>query len=81
MNIRLNFASFKLIFQLQNEGMFAHNEISLNQEQHDYLYWEFPGRGGQQAVRMDNWKGLRKNIISEGNLEIELFRASSKSQS
>lgn len=44
-----------------------------NQEVHEYLYWEFPASGGQQAVRMDKWKGLRKNIIREGNLEIELY--------
>ncbi|MEX0686699.1 MAG: arylsulfatase [Balneolales bacterium] len=45
----------------------------LDQEQHEYLYWEYPGRGGQQAVRMGNWKALRKNIKSEGRLEIELY--------
>jgi arylsulfatase len=39
---------------------------------HDFLYWEFPSYGGQQAVRWDKWKGIRKNIF-EGNLEIELF--------
>jgi hypothetical protein len=43
------------------------------QEQHEYLYWEFPAYGGQQAVRMGKWKGLRKDIISDGNLEIELY--------
>ncbi len=42
------------------------------QEQHPYLYWEFPSSGGQQAVRMDNWKSIRKNI-RQGNLEIELY--------
>lgn len=46
-----------------------------DQVQHDYLYWEFPqqGYGGQQAVRIGKWKGLRKNIASDGNLDIELF--------
>lgn len=43
------------------------------QEQHDYLYWEYPGSGGQQAVRMGKWKAVRSGIISEGNLEIELY--------
>lgn len=43
------------------------------QEVHEYLYWEFPASGGQQAVRMGKWKGLRKNIIRQGNLEIELY--------
>jgi arylsulfatase A-like enzyme len=44
-----------------------------DQRQHEYLYWEFPSYGGQQAVRLDKWKGIRKNILSEGNLEIELY--------
>jgi len=42
------------------------------QEQHPYLYWEFPSSGGQQAVRMDMWKAIRKSI-RQGNLEIELY--------
>lgn len=42
------------------------------QEQHDYLYWEFPEYKGQQAVRIDNWKGIRKNMHG-GNTTIELY--------
>lgn len=42
------------------------------QKQHNYLYWEFPSYGGQQAVRMDKWKGIRKEIL-DGNLDIELY--------
>lgn len=40
---------------------------------HEFLYWEFPAYGGQQAVRMGNWKGIRRNMISDGNLKIELY--------
>lgn len=29
------------------------------QRRHEYLYWEFYERGFQQAVRLDDWKGLR----------------------
>jgi arylsulfatase len=43
-----------------------------NQVSHRFLYWEFPSYRGQQAVRMDKWKGVRKGIF-EGNLEIELY--------
>ncbi|TRX49704.1 arylsulfatase [Fulvivirga sp. M361] len=43
-----------------------------DQADHDHLYWEFPGYGGQQAVRIGNWKGIRKNI-HKGNLTIELY--------
>ena len=42
------------------------------QAEHEYLYWEFPSYGGQQAVRMGNWKAIRKNIF-EGNMKLELF--------
>jgi arylsulfatase len=43
------------------------------QESHEFLFWEYPEYGGQQAVRMGNWKGIRQNIIKEGNLEVELY--------
>ncbi|NND31277.1 MAG: arylsulfatase [Saprospiraceae bacterium] len=43
-----------------------------NQDLHEYLYWEFPEYKGQQALRMGNYKAIRKNI-QEGNLEIELY--------
>lgn len=46
---------------------------SKNQKEHEFLYWEFPSYGGQQAVRMGKWKGIRKDIIADGNLEIELY--------
>jgi len=43
-----------------------------HQEQHPYLYWEYPASGGQQAVRMASWKAIRKNI-HQGDLTIELY--------
>ena len=43
------------------------------QSQHDFLFWEFPGYGGQQAVRMGKWKGIRKHMISDENLDLELY--------
>jgi arylsulfatase len=42
------------------------------QKEHEFLYWEFPSYKGQQAVRMNKWKGIRKNIF-EGNMKIELY--------
>ena len=42
------------------------------QPKHEYLYWEFSAHGGQQAVRMGNWKAIRKRIL-KGNMEIELY--------
>ena len=43
-----------------------------NQKKHPFLYWEFPGYNGQQAVRLGNWKGIRFNL-DKGNLKIKLF--------
>ncbi|WMI67056.1 arylsulfatase [Aestuariibaculum sp. YM273] len=42
------------------------------QEEHNYLYWEFPEYSGQVAVRMGNWKMIWKNI-KKGNTEVELY--------
>jgi arylsulfatase len=42
------------------------------QEKHEFLYWEFPESGGQQAVRMGKWKGIRKNIDKD-SLHVQLY--------
>jgi arylsulfatase len=42
------------------------------QKRHEFLYWEFPGYGGQQAVREGNWKAVRQNL-GKGNLTTELY--------
>ncbi len=42
------------------------------QRKHEFLYWEFPGYGGQQAVRMGNWKGIRVNL-NKGEMPIQLY--------
>lgn len=50
-----------------------------SQEKHNFLFWDYPEYGGQQAVRMGKWKGIRKNI-KQGNLEIELYNLSNDLQ-
>ncbi len=42
------------------------------QRKHEFLYWEFPGYGGQQAVRLGDWKAIRQNM-HKGNMTIQLF--------
>jgi len=32
------------------------------QPSREFLYWEFPSYGGQQAVRMGRWKGIRTGL-------------------
>lgn len=46
--------------------------VGEKQPEHEFLYWEFPSYRGQQAVRMGNWKGIRKNIF-DGNMKVELY--------
>jgi len=43
-----------------------------DQKEHEYLYWEFPAYGGQQAVRMGDWKGIRQNMF-KNNMKVELY--------
>ncbi len=42
------------------------------QQQHPYLYFEFPEYGGQQALRMGNWKALRMGL-HKGNKQWKLY--------
>lgn len=42
------------------------------QLKHEFLYWEFPSYQGQQAVRLGDWKGIRKDIF-KGNMKLELY--------
>ncbi len=47
---------------------------------HDYLYWEFHEQGGKQAIRMNNWKGVRLNVHDNRAAPIELYDLSRDSQ-
>jgi len=58
----------------QTDGIsFLPTLLNGDQEKHEFLYWEFPAYGGQQAVRMGQWKGIRKDILKEQNTKIELY--------
>lgn len=43
-----------------------------DQARHAFLYWEFRAYGGQQAIRMGDWKGVRRDM-ARGASAIELF--------
>ena len=44
------------------------------QSVHNFLYWEFPEYGGQIAIRMGDWKVIRRNLKqSEENHTLELY--------
>ncbi len=59
---------------LSNDGVSFLPTLTGQGEQkvHDYLYWEFHERGGRQAVRMGQWKGVKYNVF-QGDAEIELY--------
>ena len=40
---------------------------------HEYLYWEFPARGGRVAIRRGNWKGIRYNASQDPDSPLELY--------
>lgn len=42
-----------------------------DQSQHDYLYWEFTSYGGQQALRMGKWKGVRQKMLDKKKGELK----------
>ena len=46
--------------------------IGENQPENNFLYWEFPAYTGQQAVRMNQWKGFKKKLFS-GPAKLQLY--------
>lgn len=57
----------------KNDGIsYLPTILGEKQKQHDYLYWEFPESGGQQALRMGKWKAIRTNLHS-GNTKTQLY--------
>jgi len=45
---------------------FAPTLLGRHQESRPFLYREFPAYGGQQSVRLGNWKGLREKMLPGG---------------
>ena len=43
------------------------------QQQHEYLFWDFAGYGGQLAVRMGDWKGVRLDLMKNTDAPFELY--------
>lgn len=56
---------------------FAPTLLGRKQEPRPFLYREFPSYGGQQSVRIGDWKGVRQNLVPRGkaepNLTIQLY--------
>ncbi len=43
------------------------------QKQHSFLYFEFPEKGGQVAIRIGNWKGIKSNMRENINAPWEVY--------
>ncbi|EAZ79713.1 arylsulfatase [Algoriphagus machipongonensis] len=43
------------------------------QQEHDFLYWEFPESGGQLAIRMGDWKVVRQHLKDKKEPTLELY--------
>lgn len=43
------------------------------QKKHSYLFWDFAGYGGQLAVRMDKWKGIKRDLRKNPDAPLELY--------
>ena len=44
-----------------------------DQKKHEFLYWEFPSYGGQIAMRMGDWKVVRRNLMNDEAPTLELY--------
>jgi len=50
---------------------------SSKQKLHEFMYFEYPENGGQVAVRMGKWKGVRHNVRKNPDSPWELFNIDS----
>ena len=46
---------------------------SEKQERHDHLYWEFHEKGGRIAVRKNQWKAVKYNVLKNPDARIQLY--------
>jgi len=44
-----------------------------DQQQHEYLYWEFHEQGGKQAVRQGKWKAVKLQVFGSEDPRLELY--------
>ena len=47
--------------------------LGKKQAGHEFLYFELYEYGGQQAVRMGDWKAVKRNMIKDKNAKWELY--------
>ncbi|QDH80029.1 arylsulfatase [Echinicola soli] len=45
----------------------------IKQEHHEFLYFEYPEKGGQLAIRMGKWKGVKTGLRQQPHADWELY--------
>jgi arylsulfatase A len=43
------------------------------QKKHEYIFWDFAGYGGQLAIRMGPWKGVKRDLQKNPDAPLELY--------
>ena len=43
------------------------------QQRHDFIFWDFAGFGGQIAVRMGDWKGIKQKVAKNPDAPLQLY--------
>ncbi len=46
---------------------------SAAQTRHEYIYFEFPEKGGQVAIRLGDWKAVKTNVRKDPNTPWQIF--------
>ncbi|VGO21906.1 arylsulfatase [Pontiella sulfatireligans] len=47
------------------------------QKKHEFIFWDFAGYGGQIAVRMGDWKGVKQKVKTNPDAPLELYHLGS----
>jgi len=58
---------------------FLNSLLGKENRQHNHLYWEFHEQGGKQAVRLNQWKGIKLQMANNPEAPIELYNIESDS--
>jgi arylsulfatase A len=69
----LNFAGIGLPKNIDGYSLLPTFFQRRKQKQHEYFYWEFHENDGRQAVRLDNWKGVKLAVNKSADAPIELY--------
>jgi arylsulfatase A-like enzyme len=70
----LELAGAKEVGPGDTDGLsFAPTLLGREQEPRPFLYREFAGYGGQQSVRVGDWKGVRQGLGRPGPVRLELY--------